>query len=47
MDQMFELSVEEMEKVAGGYNLIYNSTPSKELRTRDDSHGDGGATDGW
>ena len=41
MNEMVELSIDEMEKVAGGHVPLYNDgIPYYDTRTRDDSHGD-------
>ena len=48
MNEMFELSIEEMEMVAGGHVPLYNDgIPYYDTRTKEDSHRDGGATGGW
>ena len=48
MNEMIELSIDEMEKVAGGHVPLYNDgIPYYDTRTKEDSHRDGGATGGW
>ena len=49
MNEMFELSIEEMEKVAGGrHRLTEKDLPEEVIRELErEAHRDGGATGGW
>ena len=49
MNEMYELSIEEMEKVAGGRRRITEKDiPEEVIRELErEAHRDGGATGGW